>query len=202
LNLTDIDIHFSFQSASSFPQAEADAQRVQPPPKPAGINNDRKRRRQRKSVILDEDFTVIPPGVFHTWLQDTSDIVKDHNHRVSMPPVIYSYNLANMNYKQKFLCQAQARIRTTTTTMIEKLMSYPSTSFLSTSTRTGFSSVPCCPNPLLQLWNENLQGREKILKGSQEEGDESEGIHIVRSIASFLCDIYLFRTCDLQCTDL
>jgi hypothetical protein len=72
------DINEIQQEEEKAQEAEADAQNVQPPPKPAEINNERKRRWQRKS---DEDFTVIPPGVFHTWLQYTSDIVKDHNHR-------------------------------------------------------------------------------------------------------------------------
>ena len=64
-----------------------------------------KRRRRGKTIIFNEDFTTITPGVFHTWLQDTFDIMKHHNHRLSMHAIIYLYILANMNYEQFFFYQ-------------------------------------------------------------------------------------------------
>lgn len=47
--------------------------------------------------------TYVPPRVFHKWLQDTFDILKHHNHRISMKTFIYLYILTSMNYKHK-LC--------------------------------------------------------------------------------------------------
>ncbi|GLJ34828.1 hypothetical protein SUGI_0701340 [Cryptomeria japonica] len=42
------------------------------------------RKIKKKSIILDEDFTGIPPQVYQEWLNDCSDIVKDNTRRLKI----------------------------------------------------------------------------------------------------------------------
>ncbi|XP_059065860.1 sister chromatid cohesion 1 protein 1 [Cryptomeria japonica] len=116
---------------------EPDAQSIQPPIRRTNrqvIN----RKRKKNSIILDEDFTVIPPRVYQEWLNDPSDLVKDDTCRLKIK-------------------KERARNRNSTTA--EKLMRLPSTLFFSMSGK--LSSDPCCAMPLLELWNQNILAQNK-----------------------------------------
>ncbi|XP_022743895.1 sister chromatid cohesion 1 protein 1 [Durio zibethinus] len=92
----------------------------------------KRKARKAKGIIIDEEQTIIPSHVYHSWLHDTSDIVSRRGRK------------------------KRRRTNILWTLKIAKLMEFPSTVLMDDMFVKGNQEIPY-PAPLLDLWKKSTQ---------------------------------------------
>ncbi|XWS74777.1 hypothetical protein CRYUN_Cryun01aG0026400 [Craigia yunnanensis] len=92
----------------------------------------KRKARKAKGIIIDEEQTVIPNHVYHSWLHDTSDIISRRGR------------------------QKRGRTNNLSNLKIAKFMKLPSTVLLDDMFVKGNQEIPY-PAPLLDLWKKSTQ---------------------------------------------